>query len=342
MRLAACVGVMIAAACKAPAPTSTGTPTDVTTPTDVVTTPTGTTGSTGHTGHTGDTGGTLPEPVDCSLLVAAEDITYTSSSAIVTEEDFDFDALGYLLTQRSQDLQGIDRYGVSHAVASNVGVDATGIRSMLNADIVVAQPSTGSIRLVDPDTGGSLTLLGGLNNPNGIEAGEDGMAYVTENTNNGRVRRVDPTTGEATVLFNLSYANGIVLSPNDEVLYIAAADSFFFGDTRIVATYRDANGEFDPSTSVVLYTHPEYVGSLTVDACGNVYGVEYSGGRVFRLDPTTQTVEMLVDFNQFGTFSALHFSPGLGGWSAESLYVTSRGNLFEIPMGVPGSHILMP
>lgn len=342
-RLAAVVSWVITAGCTSDAPPGDG-PGTTSDPTDAVGTPTGTTGATGTTGTTGSTGDTGPTepPIDCTLLTPADQITYTESNAIVTEEDFDFDANGYLLTQRSSDLQGIDRYGVSHAVAPSVGVDATGIRSVLNADIVVAQPSTGSIRLVDPISGGSLTLLGGLSNPNGLEAGEDGMVYVTENSNGGRVRRVDPVTGDAEVLFPLAFGNGITLGPQDQAMYITSSDSFFTGDTRIVAVYRGLDGDWDPATMTVLYTYPGYVGSITSDACGNVYGVEYSSGRVFRLDPSTGAVEMLVDLDKNGSYSALHFSPGLGGWSAESLYVTSRGWLFELPMGVPGSHILMP
>lgn len=299
------------------------------------------TGTTGTTGQTGDTGVVVP-PVDCSTLVAAADITFTSTREIVTEEDFDFDGQGYLITQRDNDLQGIDRAAGSHFVASNVGPDATGIRSTAQGYITVAQPSDGTVRLVDPATGGSLVLLADLNNPNGLEAGEDGMVYLTENTQNGRLRMIDPTNGDFQIIDQVPYANGIVLSPDDQTLYLSSSTGFFGGSTHVVAIDRGDDGTWDASTRRVVYTHPAYVGSLTIDACGNLYGVEYSQGRVFRLDTATLVAEMLVDLQGPGSFSALHFSPGFGDWDLNSLYVTSRFELYEIPTGVPGSHVLTP
>jgi sugar lactone lactonase YvrE len=303
----------------------------------------GGTGGTGHTGAgTGDTAGALPT-VDCSLLVPAADLTYTSTTAIVTEEDFDFDGQGWLLSQRGSDLQGIDRYGATHFVAGDIGLDASGIRSTASGQIMIAQPDQGTIRHVDPLTGGSVTLLAGLSNPNGIEAGDDGMIYVTENSSNGYLRMMDPNTESVSVIMPAPYGNGIVLSPDEQTLYFASSASTFGGPTSIVSIVRDAAGEWDPGTFQVIHVQDEYVGSLTVDACGNLYGVEYSAGKVFRLDPVTLVIERLLDLSGSGyNYSALHFSPGFDGWDLNSLYVTSRGELYEIPVGVPGSHVLAP
>lgn len=299
------------------------------------------TGATGHTAATGDTAG-APSPIDCSLLVPVADITYHSLPAITTEEDFDFDGQGYLLTQHEHGLQGLDHGGGVHFVAADVGGDATGIRSTSEGDVVVAQPTSGSVWRVDRTTGGSVPIVADLDNPNGIEAGEDGRIYVTENTPDGRVRSVDATTGDFDILVQANYANGIVLSPDEQTLYFTSSSSPFGGPTRIVSLARDPSGEWDPSSMAVIYTHPEYVGSITIDACGNLYGVEFVYGRVFRIDTATLVAEPVVQISGFGAFSALHFSPGLGGWDAKSLVVSSRYEVFEVPTGVPGSHVLTP
>jgi sugar lactone lactonase YvrE len=297
------------------------------------------TGDTATVAETGDTA--VDPPIDCSGLVAAGDITWTSTNAIVTEEDFDFDDQGFLLMQRSNDLQGVDRQGNSHPVAPNTG-DPTGIRSTSTGLVVIAQPGQGAIELINPANGASATLLAGLSQPNGLEAGGDGMIYVTENVSNGRVRMVDPTDGSFAIVAEVPYPNGVVLSPDDQVLYFTSSDSSFGGQTRIVSVARDADGRWDGSTLQLLYTHPEYVGSITMDACGNLYGLEYLGGRVFRMDTTTLVVEPIADFQTGGSWSALHFSPGLEGWDLDTLYVTSRSQLWMIPTGVPGSHVLTP
>lgn len=304
-----------------------------------VDTTTGDTSDTATMRATGDTGGA--PAVDCSTLVPADQITWTSTSAITTEEDFDFDDQGYLLMQRSGDLQGVDRQGGAHPIAPNTG-DPTGIRSTSTGLIVIAQPGYGNIELVDPATGGSMVLLGGLSSPNGLEADGEGMIYVTENHPQGRVRMVDTTDGSFAVIAEAPYPNGIALSPDDQVLYFTTGDGGFGGQTRIVRIERDASGRWDQTTLELLYTHPAYVGSITMDACGNLYGLEYQGGRVFRMDTTTLAVEPIADFQVGGSWSNLHFSPGLGGWDLNTLYITNRGQLFLIDTGVPGSHVLTP
>jgi hypothetical protein len=292
------------------------------------------------TPETGDTAEVDP-PIDCSALIPREAMTWTSSPAIQTEEDFDFDGQGYLLTQRSNDIQGIDRFGGSHFVAANVGPDATGIRSTSQGWVAVAQPHDGTVRLVDPSTGASRILASDLRSPNGLEAGEDGMVYVAENHPNGRVRMIDPTTDAIETLAEPGFINGIVLSPDELTLYFAKSTNGYSGSTDIVAIERDGGGTWDVNTMYVAYSHPGYVGSLTMDACGNLYGLEYTG-KIFRLDTATGEAELVVNLGTGGWFTALHFSPGLAGWQVDAVYVSDRSQLYEIPTGIPGSHVLTP
>lgn len=295
------------------------------------------TSSTGETGHTGDTA-TTATVVDCSLLVEPEDITWSSTDTIVTEEDFDFDAQGYLLMQRQGDLQGVDRYGVSHPIAPGTG-DPTGVRSLASGIIALAKFT--DVVLVDPSSGASRTLLSSMSNANGLEAGEDGMLYVAENSDPGKVRMIDPMTGAFEAVAQAPFPNGIVLSHDEQVLYFTSSNGYFGDVTRIMSVARDANGDWDDSTLEILYTRDAYVGSLTIDACDNLYGVEYMTGRVFRRLAQSGEVQELGDLGS-GAFSALHFSPGLGGWDLNTVYVTSRGTFYAAATGVPGSHVHTP
>src|SRR5262245_56761433 len=92
------------------------------------TTPTGTTGESAI--DTGD------PPIDPCLSIPAGPFSFQSTNAVTTEEDFDFDIGGYLITQSNTSLAAIDRQGQSHIIAPAIGVDAAGIRSLVTGDIV--------------------------------------------------------------------------------------------------------------------------------------------------------------------------------------------------------------
>lgn len=289
----------------------------------------------------GTTGDTAPPAVDCSLLVGPGDAT-VHESPILIEEDFDFDGDGNLLTEGSNGLVAIDREG-RRRPASGVRIDnMTGVRSTVSGDVAIVDSTAGAIRLIDLRSGGADVIFTGMSYPNGIEAGVDGMLYVAELHPSGVVRQIDPATGIGTVALDHPFTNGIVLSPDEQTLYVGIGGAGL-PDTSIVAVSRRPDGTFDPSTAVTVYVAPSVVASLTVDACGNVYGVSYASGRVFRIDPVTREVAVIVELGDGGyaAFSALHFSPGLGGWDETALYVSNRmQSLFEIPTGVPGSHVL--
>jgi DNA-binding beta-propeller fold protein YncE len=294
----------------------------------------------GDGGASGDTG--RVSQIACDRLVRADQITYTITSRIRTEEDFDFDGQGWLLTQGPGGLEGIGRDGVEHLVAP-IGGDPTGIRSLADGRIAVAQPSFGTVDLVDPATGVVTVLMTDLWQPNGLEAAEDGRLYVSENSPDGAIHVVDPATGAVELVTRAEYPNGLVLSPDEQTLYYTQSSVSFGGQTGISAVHRDpADGEWDPSTNELVYAHPTYVGSNTIDSCGNLYGVDGVTGKVFRIDTATYALEPLVDLQLGGAFSALHFSPGLAGWDVEALYISTRGDLFELPTGVPGSHVVTP
>jgi hypothetical protein len=65
-------------------------------------------------------------------------------------------------------------------------------------------------------------VLGGLLYPNGLDVGPDGFIYVAENAA-GRVRRINPDTGEFTIVANGLYGpNGVAFSDDPHLLYVGS------------------------------------------------------------------------------------------------------------------------
>ncbi len=288
---------------------------------------TGTTGSTAPTGGTGDTG----EPFDCSVLPAVGAVI---STGYVTEEDFDFDPRGFMVSQRNQNIEGLDRYGTTFLYATQVGADAAGLRVLSTGDLAVAQPDTGGLVMVDSKTGGSATVLSGMTFPNALAADSRGYTFITEAYSGGRVRQVDVHTGEQwPVVANLQSPNGVALSPDENTLYVAETQT-----GRIYAVDRISDTEWGAAR--VFFTMP--TGSyytLAVDVCGNLYTVGFSDGRLYRIFADGSDAEFLLEVDAnlpWASFSSIRFGNGVGGWGRDKLYVTRRAELYEVDVGVQG------
>lgn len=317
-------------ACREPEPKD-HRPKPETTDKETINLPTGTTGETAT-----DTGTPIVDP--CTNLIDGP-FSYQSTNAVMTEEDFDFDAVGYLLTQNNTSLAGFDRTGQSHIIAPAIGSDAAGIRSLVTGDIMIAQPDTGALRRVTYSTGATITVLGGLNFPNGLEAGVDGYIYSSEFTANGRIRMVEPYSGAALVITQLDYPNNMALSPDETTLYIVASNFYGGGGGQIWAIDRDENGEWQPETRLI-HDHPTSLGGITTDICGNIYFAEYSQGKVYRLRiDDFSTLERIADLPP-GSYSSMRFTSGIGDWGRTELFVTSRYALYVIDVGIDGRHVL--
>lgn len=289
---------------------------------------------TGTTGETAtDTG---PPPVDPCLEIPSGPFPYLTTTAVTTEEDFDFDIGGYLITQSNTSLAAIDRQGQSHIIAPTIGVDAAGIRSLVTGDIVIAQPDTGALVRVNYNSGAGVPFFSGLSFPNGIEAATDGYIYSSEYVPNGKIRMIDPYTGDALVIAELQSPNNMALSPDERTLYVVVTPS---GGSKVVALDRDDAGVWS-SEPRLIHDHENMLGGITTDSCGNIYIAEYSQGRVYRLRINDlSTLEPIADLPS-GNYSSARFTSGIDPWGRTELFVTSRWALYVIDVGVAGRHVL--
>ena len=290
---------------------------------------------------TTDSGTVIVLPPGCDALPAGP-FPWSSSARVHTEEDFDFDRNGLLVMQSYTDLVGATRDGALDLLATNVGLDVAGVRTLPTDDYVVAQQDTAALRRVNHTNGNTVTVLGGLDFPNGLDVGLDGMVYVSEYSENGRVRMVDPYSGEATIVFRARYPNGIALSPDEQTLYVALSQSLFGGNGRVVAIDRDPVTGAWIDQARTVFDATDLLDAITVDVCGNVYVTGYRTGKVWRIRVPDETVELLIDLpnSGFEGYCAARFGAGYGDWSRTVLYVSDRTDLYAIEIGVEGRHVL--
>jgi len=152
-------------------------------------------------------------------------------------EDFGFDAEGWLVSvDGNGNLVRQDAAGELEVIFPSVGRETAGLRILANGDVAVNVVNNGSLVIITPG-GGSRTLLSGLRYPNGLEVDGEGFLYVSEQ--GGRqIRRVDPETGEFTVIARgLQAPNGLGFSPDFQTLYVAN-----FGGGVIDAITRAGDG----------------------------------------------------------------------------------------------------
>jgi len=288
---------------------------------------------TSDTAPTADTALSTDEIYDCSQPNPT--IGPVSSTGYVTEEDFDFDPRGYLVSQRNRNIEGLDRYGTTKIYATNVGVDAAGLRVLSTGDLAVAQPDTGDVVLVDAKTGGSQPIFSGLSFPNSLAASSDGYVFVAEFASNGRVRMADPYTLEQwPVASGLDHPNGVELSPDEQTLYVTEGGEWGSGDSRIWAIPRISETVW--GTPTVFYTPPAGAFlTIGMDVCGNLYIVEFTDGQLYRVS-SDGVAEALLDVDNWGSYSSMRFGNGVGGFERDQLFITRRAELYLIEVGIPG------
>jgi sugar lactone lactonase YvrE len=86
---------------------------------------------------------------------------------------------------------------------------------------IIANVSNGALLRIYPN-GARKVVLGGLLYPNGLDVGPDGFVYVSENAA-GRVRRIDPETGDFSIVaLGLFGPNGVAFGDDPQLMYIGS------------------------------------------------------------------------------------------------------------------------
>ena len=233
---------------------------------------TGTTDS--GTTDTGD-----PDLLECDSL---PDPPYTPERlrGFTQSEDFVFDADGHIISiDNSGNLVRHTYEGEKSVIVPRVG-EVAGMAMMANGDIVLANVGRGSVDRITAD-GGVTQLATGIDYPNGITVDSYGYVYVSEHSR-GRVRQIDPETGDFTILAEgLTFPNGLSFSPDESTLYVNSfgggtihaieRTGATFGETATIG-HVDSGPEYDdPCDTMELgdecYLPMVGLGACTVDGC---------------------------------------------------------------------------
>jgi sugar lactone lactonase YvrE len=171
---------------------------------------------------TPDAGTSGPEPValDCSALPEAP-LQFESLEGFTSSEDFVFDAEGnYVGVDDNTNLVRISKTGEKQLWAPSIG-NTAGMGMLPDGSVVFCALNQGAIKRAYPN-GSVVVVLGGLLYPNGLDIGPDGFIYVAENSA-GRVRRIDPDTGEFSIVaLGLEGPNGVAFSNDPGLLYVGS------------------------------------------------------------------------------------------------------------------------
>ncbi len=157
---------------------------------------------------------------DCTALPAVP-ATFETHEGFTSSEDFVFDELGNVVgVDDNGNLVRVSKGGERQLWVPAIGLVA-GMVALPDGSVVLCDVEEGALKRAYPN-GTVRVLLGGLLYPNGVDIGPDGFIYVAENAG-GRVRRVDPETGEFSIAaLGLHGPNGVAFSDDPSLFYVGS------------------------------------------------------------------------------------------------------------------------
>ena len=185
-----------------------------------------------------------------------------------------------------------------------------------DGDFVYADNTNGALVRVSP-SGDTSNIATGLGYIYGVTVGPDGMVYVTYTT----IRRVDPDTGEVTVLYDPGFSSSIGT---------AHAVNFNLDSTRMyIATIgygtvyqMDLDANLDPTSDPYEFATGlgSWMDGVELDECGNVYIADYSDSMLWRLSPDGSTRTAMVTRSSTSYGHGVKWGNGVGDWDDKTLY----------------------
>ena len=197
--------------------------------------------------------------------------------------------------------------------------------------LLLADQANRRVTRVDSASAAALGVLHGNGSyrPNDLILRSDENLYFTDPDTGGRgFYRLSPA-GELSGPFSQSNTenapgapNGVVLSPDENSLYVGDVNQRFVSRLPLLA-----DGAIDTANAeVFVRTQGDTVDGMAVDCAGNLYVGTATGVEVYSPDASfIGTVP--TGYSSNATF---------GGADRRTLFVTSRGELKYVTLGVPG------
>ncbi len=275
-----------------------------------------------------------PLVYDCANLPQGP-LSLTTLSGPVASEDLAFDNAGNLVGSNDSAIFKSPYNGSPSAFVPSFEFRA-GLRYTSKGVLVVNDDYSGSLVRVDAE-GLKHTILSGLSYPNGMEVDQKGFVYISEH-DASRIRRVDPDTGEFTILSTgvIASPNGLSFNPDYTALYIGG----FSGEGIIYKLPIDADGNPGELEEWATGVGTGWLDGLAVDVCGNVYVCDYEASRIYRIAPNGVDRTLIIDAGQGEEMiymPNMQWGSGVGGWERMKLYIPEgwTHDVFEVDIGVP-------
>ncbi|MCO4768892.1 MAG: SMP-30/gluconolactonase/LRE family protein [Deltaproteobacteria bacterium] len=212
-----------------------------------------------------------------------------------------------------------------------------GMLYLPDGDLVITSSwDEGDLRRISPD--GGITVIASALLAYSVIQGPDGMLYAAGWDG---AFRVDPDTGAVDTLIASGWDDPwsprtLAFSEDGSRLFVGTVDE----DGRIFVF--DLDEDFEPTGPPAV--HVTGVGNgwhdgLGIDACGNLWTVDFESSSLYRVSPEGD-IDRMVDWSsnpsQFG--HGLIWGSGTGGWRSDALYlpVPEGGDVVkEVIIGVP-------
>lgn len=174
----------------------------------------------------------------------------------------------------------------------------------------------GGGRVTRTEKNGSITVLAekDLGAPNDIVYAIDGSIYFSD-LPNGRVYQIT-RHGQARVVAETPAPNGVALSPNQQLLYVADVKS-----NKVLVHTIEPDGRLKPAKDFA----PLRVDGLKTDESGNVWMATREGIAVYNARGESQGI------------LAVPERPSNCGWSGASLFITAQKSVYQISTKVTGT-----
>ncbi|MGB0590458.1 MAG: SMP-30/gluconolactonase/LRE family protein [Myxococcota bacterium] len=280
-----------------------------------------------------------PESIDCAAIPEGP-FELVKLVGPMASEDLAFDREGHLIGSNDNAIFKSLYNGQPQVFVPNINFRA-GLRYLPSGQLIVCNNHTGELVRIDPE-GTQHVVLTGLSYPNGIIVDLNGWVYFSEH-DNGQVRRVNPYTGDYTVLTNeVSSPNGLTFSPDYSTLYIGG----FNGSGIVYAMSISPEGVPGKLVEWATDVGTGWLDGMATDACGNVYIADYGATVIYRISPDGKDKKKII--SGAGISNAylpnMQWGSGIGGWDPLSLYLPDGWNkgVFEVQIGVPTAPIPYP
>jgi len=293
-------------------------PVDTDTDTDIVDTDTDTDSDTDSDTDTG------PDPC---LEAPPSGPRNVQTIAIATEEDFDFDADGWLVYQGQGGILAVKPGGQQEVIAPAFGGDPSGIQILSTGNVVTLDRALGTLRTVVRASGQGTLLLSNLSGPNGVEVESTDRVYMTE-PGPGRVSWYDFASGQTgAVTGQLSLPNNLVLSNDEQTLYVATLNG-------IAEISRNGPDSWNATPTRTIGEGLGNILTVEIDECDNLYTVQ--NNRMYRIFSDGTGYEQIAEIPIGGFPSSIRWGNGVGDFQRETLYVTMRSVIHAVDVGVRG------